>query len=72
MITAIIIIGLAFYWLLIETDCMRVRLPVGAATPVIKIEPKFKEIVCKHGKTHYDDTNWKCHELPVREIIREA
>jgi len=29
MILALIIIALAFVWLLIETDFMRVRLPVG-------------------------------------------
>ncbi|KKN64734.1 hypothetical protein LCGC14_0488660 [marine sediment metagenome] len=36
MIATIIIIGLAFIWLGYETNWMRVRLPIGASTPIIK------------------------------------
>ena len=36
MITAIIIISLAFLWLLIETDYMRVRLPAGKVADKVK------------------------------------
>lgn len=39
MIPTIIILAIAFYWLLRETDFMRVRLPVGKVADSGKVMP---------------------------------
>ena len=42
MVYSIILVAIAFYWLLKETDYLRVKLPIGAI-PVIEIaEPIYK------------------------------
>ena len=67
MITAIIIISLAFAWLGYESKWLTIRLEQYSKTLPIKVEPKFKAILCKHGATHYGD-DFKAYELPERTV----
>jgi hypothetical protein len=69
MITTIIILALAFTWLLYETKFLTIRLEYGALqsksySVIDTINSKaLEDIIChKHGD------NWKCHELPERTI----
>ncbi len=45
MIATIIIICIAFVWLMRETDYLRVRLPVGKDKPAIKLLPVSKPVL---------------------------
>lgn len=75
MIPAIIIISLAFGWFLIETDFMRVRLPVGTAKPIDKSVPywwqsnKDSMILCQGCRTKcHKSERWTAWKLPARTI----
>lgn len=49
MLATIIIVGLAFYWLLLESDYMRIRLPVGDV-PIVELERiSWQSCVSKYG-----------------------
>lgn len=64
MITAIIIISLGFGWLLIETDFMRVRLPVGKAAKPKYARYKAYNILRKGKPTWYDKPIYEGNNYP--------
>ena len=73
MALSIIIISIAFYWLLYETDYLRINLFYVIIPEPIK--PKFEAIICAtkyrseciHKSPQYKN-RFKCHIIPARTI----
>ncbi len=83
MIPSIIAIGLAFYWLLIETDYMRVRLPYGKDRPRYGVgrtlagweqyeKDHAKELAKEREEYAKRQAHIKAHTCPICRTLDES
>ena len=65
MLISLSLIAIAFIWLLLETDFLRIRLPMGASKPVIKSLPApIIEPVLLLDTAHDTPTEFETLEMP--------